>query len=199
VTSNRVKPADGDVTRDPVSPVTGAVICGVVKPVQLAYHVPDPERQARRCAAEFGWGPFFLLEHIPLARCRYRGTDARFDHTSAYGQAGEMMIELITQSDDSPSVLRDLYRADQTGVHHIAQFVPDLPACLASLRTRGVTIALEATTTNGVDFAMADTTATLGHMLELYEPVPALKRFYSYVRRAAEGWDGSEPVRRLQA
>lgn len=168
-----------------------------LKPVQIAYHVSDPETEARRCATEFGWGPFFLMEHIPLSECRYRGHAARFDHTSAYGQAGEMMIELISQPDDSPSVLRDLFRAEQRGIHHVAHFVPSLPAALSEFEARGVAIALEAATTNGVRFAMVDTSPALGHMLELYEPVSALQRFYKYVRRAAEGWSGDEPVRRL--
>ena len=50
----------------------------------------------------------------------------------------------------------------------------------------------------GVDFAMVDLTATLGHMLELYEPGPDLLRFYAYVRKCADGWDGSRPLRRLR-
>ena len=45
---------------------------------------------------------------------------------------------------------------------------------------------------------MVDLTATLGHMLELYEPGPDLLRFYAYVRKAAAGWDGSRPLRRLR-
>jgi hypothetical protein len=50
----------------------------------------------------------------------------------------------------------------------------------------------------GVDFAMIDTVTTLGHMLELYEPDKALEDFYAFVRRKAEGWDGSHPVRVLR-
>ena len=44
---------------------------------------------------------------------------------------------------------------------------------------------------------MVDSSAELGHMLELYEPGEALRRFYAYVRRAAQDWDGRDPVRRL--
>lgn len=169
-----------------------------LKPVQIAYHVPDPESAARRFARELGWGPFFLMEHIPLASCRYRGQPGVFDHTSAYGQAGEMMVELITQHGDAPSALRDLYRSDETGVHHVAYFVPDLTDALNELRSRGVALALEAVTTGGVAFAMADLSADLGHMLELYEQRDDLQKFYAYVRRAAQSWDGSDPVRRLK-
>jgi hypothetical protein len=57
---------------------------------------------------------------------------------------------------------------------------------------------MDAVTATGVRFAMVDTCADLGHMLELYEPSSGLTQFYSYVRRAAQGWDGGEPVRRLK-
>jgi catechol 2,3-dioxygenase-like lactoylglutathione lyase family enzyme len=169
-----------------------------LRPVQIAYHVPDPAAAAERCARDFGWGPFFLLEHIPLQWSRYRGTPAPFDHSSAYGQAGDVMVELITQHNDGPSALRDLYAPDETGVHHVACFVEDLEAALQAQRDRGVAIALEARTGTGVDFAMVDLSATLGHMLELYQPGEDLRRFYAHVRKCADDWDGSRPVRRLR-
>ena len=169
-----------------------------LRPVQVAYHVSDPEAAAVRCARDFGWGPFFLMEHIPLERSLYRGAPAEFDHTSAYGQAGELMVELITQHNDGPSALRDLFAPHETGVHHVACFVADLPAELQRYRKQDVAIALEARTKTGVDFAMVDVSASLGHMLELYEPNEDLRRFYAHVRKCAEGWDGERPVRRLR-
>ena len=102
------------------------MLFGTLKLVQIAYHVPDPEQAARGFASSFGWGPFFLFEHIALTRCLYRGTPATFDHSSAYGQAGDLMIELITQHGEAPSVLRDLYARNEVGVHHVAHFVTDL-------------------------------------------------------------------------
>jgi catechol 2,3-dioxygenase-like lactoylglutathione lyase family enzyme len=166
-------------------------------PVQFAYHVPDPAAAARHYAAAFGWGPFFLMEHIPLARSMYRGQRAVFDHSSAYGQAGSLMIEFITQHGDQPSALRDLYSATQSGLHHVASFVPDLPAALAAFRGRGYEAALEARTATGVEFEIIDTSRELGHMIEIYEPVGQLKRFYQHVRKASHDWDGRDPVRRL--
>jgi catechol 2,3-dioxygenase-like lactoylglutathione lyase family enzyme len=171
---------------------------GTLKPVQIAYHVPDPEQAARGFASAFGWGPFFLFEHIALSRCLYRGAAASFDHSSAYGQAGELMIELITQHDESRSVLRDLYARDEVGVHHVAHFVANLQDTLDQVRAAGDEIALDACTATGTRFAMLDTTRQLGHMVELYEPAGDLLKFYRYVRRAAEGWDGAQPLRRLR-
>jgi hypothetical protein len=173
-----------------------SVIVDCARPVQIAYHVPDPEQAAREYAGRFGWGPFFLFEHIALASCRYRGAKALFDHSSAYGQAGDLMIELITQHDDSPSVLRDLYTADEIGVHHVAHFVPSLGEALERARSSGVEVALEACTATGTHFAMLDVARELGHMIELYEGAGDLLKFYRHVRRAADGWDGAEPLRR---
>jgi hypothetical protein len=166
-------------------------------PVQIAYHVPDVESAARHYAAEFGWGPFFVLKHIPLEFARYRGREAVFDHSSAYGQAGDMMIEFITQHGDDPSAIRDMYESDQSGVHHVAFFIPDLQQAMAEFRQRGYEFALEARTTTGVDFVMADARADLGHMIELYENRDDLAKFYAFVRREAEAWDGRNPVRLL--
>jgi len=169
-----------------------------LEPVQIAYHVPDPERAAREFARRFGWGPFFLFEHIALSKCLYRGAPAVFDHSSAYGQAGELMVELITQHDDRPSVLRDLYARDAVGVHHVAHFVSDLPQALERARAAGADVALDACTLTGTSFAMLDTSRELGHMTELYEGTGDLLKFYRYVRRAAQDWDGREPLRRPQ-
>ncbi|HVW67405.1 MAG TPA: VOC family protein, partial [Steroidobacteraceae bacterium] len=167
-----------------------------LRPVQIAYHVPDPAAVAVRFARELGWGPFYLMEHIPLDTCLYRGRPAAFDHTSAYGQAGDLMVELITQHDDNPSVLRDVFAAGETGVHHVACFVPDLQAALNDFRAKGYAIALEAST-RGTSFAMVDAVSSVGHMLELYEPGAGLRRFYDFVKRQAQGWDGVNAVRRL--
>jgi hypothetical protein len=35
-------------------------------------------------------------------------------------------------------------------------------------------------------------------MIEFYEPQGDLLKFYRFVKRAAEGWDGAEPLRLLR-
>lgn len=168
-----------------------------LRPVQVAYHVPDPAAAAVRYARDFGWGPFFVMEHIPLAHSLHRGKPAPFDHTSAYGQAGDVMVELITQHDDSPSALRDMYGATESGLHHVAYFVPNLADALSAFRERGYEVALDARTATGTEFAMVDLVRELGHMIELYEQRDDLAKFYAYVKRKSEGWDGANPVRKL--
>lgn len=166
-------------------------------PVQLAYHVPDALAAAEEFARTRGWGPFFVMQHIPLASCLYRGSPAAFDHTSAYGQAGDLMVELIQGHGEAPSVLNEAFAPTATGLHHVAMFEDDLSAALASWESAGYALAMRATTTTGVEFAMVDTRSLFGHYLELYPPVRALQKFYAYVRAAAVDWDGTRPVRHL--
>ncbi|MEM9170831.1 MAG: VOC family protein [Pseudomonadota bacterium] len=166
--------------------------------VQIAYHAPDIARAAGEWRAR-GAGPFFLMEHIALSRCVVHGKPAAFDHSSAYGQCGDVMIELIRQNDDAPSPVRDLFDARTPGLHHLAVFVPTLDDALADAEARGMACALDATTQTGVRFAMVDARADYGCMLEFYARDAALDRFYAFVKRKAAGWDGADPLRVLTA
>lgn len=179
------KPAVGPIA----SPVSGIV--------QIAYHVPDIDAAARDFSARFGWGPFFILRHIPLASCTYRGAPGAFDHSSAYGQAGPVMVELVQQHNDGPSAVRDMYGPAEFGLHHMASFTDNLQDSLDRYAAAGFPTAMRALSKAGVEFAFVDLRATHGHMLELYEPSRPLAGFYKMVREAAENWDGSDPVRDL--
>lgn len=164
---------------------------------QIAYFVADARAAAAEHARVFGSGPYFVSEHIPLTRSLHRGVERPLDHTSAYGQWGPMMVEFVQQNNPGPSAFHDLYPegSGRWGLHHLALFVDDLEAELASHAREGRETALYAEMKGGFAFAMVDVTAALGHMIELYSPVPALTGFYDFVAAAATGWDGTDPVR----
>jgi len=176
------------------SPTAGAEFGRVV---QYAFHAPEIESAARRWSSSMRAGPFILLDHIGLAASRYRGNAMKFDHSSAYGQCGSMMIELIHQHDDSPSAVRDMFDAKTEGLHHIAVFVDDLAQSIEQARREGMEIALDAMTNDGVGFVVVDARQRHGVMLEVSEPSPALLRFYGYVKRKSENWAGADFLRRL--
>lgn len=154
--------------------------------VQFAWHSPDIEAAAQSWAAHAGAGPFFQLSHIPLASCLYRGAPTQFDHSSAYGQCGSVMLELIHQHGDDASVVRDAFASDQGGLHHAAVFVPDLNAAIGQGERYGWDCAMDAQTADGVRFVMLDARADYGLFIELYKPSEALTRFYGYVRYKSE-------------
>lgn len=167
---------------------------------QVAYFVPDIEAAARAHSEIFGSGPFFVLRHIPLAASEHRGVPHRFDHSSAYGQWGGVMIEFVEQHGDGPSAMHDLFPAGsgQFGLHHMAVFVEGLDAAIADFEARGHPLAQLSEVEGGTRFAFMDASATLGHMIELYEPGEALLGFYAMVRDAARDWDGTDVLRELQ-
>lgn len=166
-------------------------------PRQIAYFVPDARRAALEHHRQFGSGPFFMIDHVALARSEHRGRPSPLDHSSAYGQWGGVMVEFVQQHNPGPSAYHDMYPAGGSGLHHVALFVADLDAALADHAAQGHATAQFAVTTSGTAFAFVDTTASLGHMLELYEPSPGLSTFYAMVAAAAEGWDGSDPIRTI--
>ena len=168
-------------------------------PVQIAYAVNDLDAAARWWADVVGAGPFFVNEHIAVTNVRYRGQPGSFDHSSAYGQWGSVMVELVKDHTVGPSPVRDVVGVDGEGLHHLAFFAADLAAVSARLAALGWPEALYAETASGQAFMFHDATAQLGHMMELYEPTPALVGFYAAVADAALGWDGNDPVRSVRS
>jgi hypothetical protein len=165
--------------------------------VQNAYVVNDAAAAAERMVELMGAGPFFVFEHIPLSECLYRGGNSVLDHTSAYGQCGNVMMELVQQNNDGPSAFRDLYAPGEEGLHHVAMFSEALDTELSRYADLGFPTATLATTETGTRFAYVDTSAALGHMVELYQDDPGIRDFYAMVAAAAENWDGTDPVRAL--
>lgn len=176
---------------------TGELLSSQYQPVQIAYYVNDIEAAAARMAASTGAGPFFVIQDIQLDWCEHRGEPCNFIHSSAYGQLGELMLELVQQEDAGPSPFRDMYEAGTEGIHHTACFVDSIDDTLAHYQRLGFPLATRAKAALGTEFAFIDTRALLGHLLEIYVPTEALTDFYYLVREASIAWDGKDLLRRL--
>ncbi len=166
---------------------------------QLAYFVADVREAAAEHSRRFGSGPFFVLEHVALARSEYRGIACPLDHSSAYGQWGAVMIEFVMQHNSEASAFHDMYPrgSERFGLHHSAVFIDDLAAAIADFAADGLPLAHYAETATGTGFAFIDAVECYGHMIELYEPSDTLTGFYAMIASAAEGWDGSDCIRQL--
>jgi hypothetical protein len=158
-------------------------------PVQLAYAVDDVAEAARRWTAN-GVGPFFVIEHIDVRNVRINGAPSTFDHSSAYAQWGDVMVELICQHDSGGERI-----VGPSGIHHVACFVDDFESAAAQLTVSGIPEMLYAETAAGMQFAFHDARAERGHLVEIYERTDRLAWFYDMVRESAAGWDGSDPIR----
>ena len=152
-------------------------VCPLGRPVQIAYAVTDVTAAAERFAASTGAGPFFVVEHLALESARVHGEASSFDHSSAYGQWGDVMVELVHEH--TPPLVTP------GGLHHMAFMVDDLSEATAWCATQGWDETLFARTSGGQEFAFCDARRDLGHLVELYEPSERLRAFYEMVAAAA--------------
>jgi hypothetical protein len=164
------------------------------RPHHVGYVVESLARDVPRFAAAFGAGPFFGMEHIVFDEVTYRGASASYDHSSAFGQWGPVLVELTEVHDAQPAGLRAALTAPGAGIGHIAWLADSLEAETERLRQHG----LEPFHTGRTGPASAvwfDGGPLLGHPVEVLQRRDELLGFYSMVRGAAEGWDGSDPLR----
>jgi hypothetical protein len=168
--------------------------------MQLGFVVPDLERAAGHWA-RLGVGPFFLLEHIQLAECSYRGAPVSFDMSVAVGQWGPVQVELIRQNDAVPTIYTQFDGSRAGGLQHLGVMTDSVADHLERLAAHGIAPVQAGSTANGIRFAYVNTDvlpgAHPGGMIELIEHGPAIDGFFAMVREAAENWDGSRPLRRL--
>jgi len=165
--------------------------------VQVAYFVEDIRISAEAMSKTFGAGPFYIIDKIELKWGEHRGERCDFVHSSAYGQWGQVMMELVQQDSPGGSPFRDLYPPGKSGLHHVATMVDDLPTAYRHYEAAGMPLATRAMTLTGTEFAFLDATATLGHFIEVYERTDALMNFYAFIRNQAQAWDGAQPLREM--
>jgi hypothetical protein len=159
----------------------------------LGYVVEDLRAGVERFAADFGAGPFFVMEHIEFEEVTYRGEPAVYDHSSGFGQWGPILVELTQVHDARPAGLRDALVTPGRGIGHVAWLADDLEQETARLRAAG----LEPfhTGRTGPASAVWFEGGPLGHPVEVLQRRDEILGFYAMVANAAAGWDGSEPYR----
>ncbi len=162
--------------------------------MQNGFVVADWREAALHWAERLGVGPFFVVEHVAFAACRYRGEATAIDMSVAIAYAGDFQIELVQQHNDAPSIYRDFLAANAPGLQHVGALTEDLDAALDrnDLRDR---IVQDGETAAGQRFAYVDTTLHNGTMLEIIEMDAAMRRAFEFMRNAAAEWNGEDPVR----
>ena len=160
--------------------------------IQNAYYVADLDLAITRFHNLWDLGPFFVRRHIGLENVLYRGEPAALDISAAYTQAGNIMIELVTQHNDAPSIFRDRFAAHESGFHHVALDFGDHDSQVESFNSRGFESVTSFKTNEGRGATYLDTFELLGHATEIYIVNDSLRALYAKVRDAASTWDGKD-------
>jgi hypothetical protein len=159
----------------------------------MCYLVDDVRAGAADWASRLGAGPFVLLSHIELAP--FADPSITFDHSSAFGSWGNIMVELMEVHELQPASLREDFL--RPGLHHVTWFAPSLVEESRRLEQLGWPVFLSPTTPTGMTFTYHDARRDLGHFVNLYEKGEGTAAHYARVKELASGWDGSDPVREL--
>ena len=168
-------------------------------PHHSAYVVEDIETTVSRLVDQLGAGPFFLIEKVPVENVRSRGEPAEVVHNSAFVYCGEGAIELIQTVSLAPERVENAFSAPRPRIQHVAYVVPstEVVDLRSSLDERGLPQYLS-TWLGKVETTLHDASAALGHDIEIHADNDDLHGFFAMVRGAAEGWDGSEPLRPVE-
>ena len=167
--------------------------------VQMAFVVRDMRRSAEYFGKAFGAGPFFLLEHVPLANPNYRGRAVAPDFSVAIGFSGAMQIELIEQHCDTPSIYKEFLDAHGEGYHHVWRRVADFDKAKAEYEAMGWDAAWQVDSLGIGRCAYIDTHGQAGRYIEIMEFSPGLLKSWEEMERISDAWDGSDFFRPVPA
>lgn len=174
-----------------ISQVLGAIM-------QIAFVPHDFEAALDFWTKTMGVGPFYMLDHIPLVGVRYRGVPTDIDQSVALGYWGDMQIELIVQHNDAPSTYSEWLLAGREGVHHVGVAVPDMASAQALLESNGGTVVHEAELPGGAQASYIEMPGP-APIVELIHLDPKFDKLFDFIKSAAIGWDGKDPVRAIPA
>ncbi len=164
---------------------------------QNGYVVRDIEAALKHWTEVLGVGPFFAFDRAPITDFRFRGEASPLEVSIALANSGPLQIELIQQRNDAPSMYREFLAAGREGLQHVAtwseHFDADLERCLAA----GYEIGQSGAVGEGGRFVYFETEAHPGTVIELSEISGAKGRFFRHIEECAQGWDGSDPIRRF--
>jgi hypothetical protein len=165
--------------------------------VQIAYVVADIDRSMADFTAQLGIGPWFVRGPFVPPAGRLRGRPNAPTVSLARGFSGHMMVELVLQHDDGPSVYHEAGAPRRYGFHHWAIMTPDFDAQVRHYESAGFAEAYYDVLPSGARVMYVDSTDALSGMIEIVELNAAQHRVYTEIYQASVGWDGRDPVRRL--
>ena len=168
---------------------------------QNGYVVHDIEAALDHWTNVLGVGPFFYMEQVKVHDLRYRGQPTNAQASIALANSGELQIELIQLRNDAPSMWRDFLEAGHEGLQHFAYWM-DTPAAMDAALERAAALGYEIGQSGTVGengrFVYLCTEAHPGTVVELSEACGWKAEFFRKVAKAAENWDGSDPIRSVQ-
>jgi Glyoxalase/Bleomycin resistance protein/Dioxygenase superfamily len=83
------------------------------------YVVRDIAAAMQHWIEVWGVGPWFYIEHLPVTDFQYNGQPSPVELSIALANSGLLLVELIQQRNDAPSMYRDFLNAGHEGLQHV--------------------------------------------------------------------------------
>jgi glyoxalase/bleomycin resistance protein/dioxygenase superfamily protein len=165
--------------------------------IQIAYTVADIEQGMRHYAELLHVGPWFLVGPFVPPKGVYRGVMTTMKVSLALAYSGELMVELIQQHDQQPSVFQETLKTRGAhGFHHWAIGARDFEKATARYRSRGYQEAFTDTAPDplGCRVIYFDTGRDLPGMLEVIEMNTPAEQAFHKIYQAAQEWNGTDHI-----
>jgi catechol 2,3-dioxygenase-like lactoylglutathione lyase family enzyme len=162
---------------------------------QIGYVVTDLDK-ALAGWVELGVGPWFVMRGLPQ-RVTYRGEPCEITLSLALANSGDMQIEVIQQQDETPSIFTEFLTAGREGFHQLAYWTADFEATMRAVGEAGWPVVWSGGEDVGTRFVYVEPPNSPATIIEIMELTDITTGMAKFVRDAAEGWDGSDPIRNL--
>jgi catechol 2,3-dioxygenase-like lactoylglutathione lyase family enzyme len=144
-------------------------------PHHIGYVVEDLPAAVERWTRELGAGPFRTLAHIEFDEVTFEGAPAVYDHSSAFGAWGPVLVELTQVHEARPPGI-----SRPPGLGHVGFLAEDLEREVARLQHLGLRVFHTGRT--GPVHAVWLAGGPFGHPVEVLQQVPELLGFYASLR-----------------
>ncbi|MBC9249598.1 glyoxalase [Pseudomonas alcaligenes] len=165
---------------------------------QNGYVVRDIHAAMEHWINVLGVGPWFYVERVKTDYFRYRGEDSPLEMSVAIANSGDLQIELIQQHNDAPSMYKDFLDSGREGLQHVAYWTKDYQTIYDNALALGLKVGHEGQI--GGDkgrFSYFETELHPGSVVELSDISGPKGMFFEFVRKSAQNWDGSNPIRKI--
>lgn len=169
---------------------------------QVGYIVRDIEK-AMKDWIHIGVGPWFGLEKIPVTNFQYMGKPSAMSMSAAVTFAGYIEIELISPTNDAPSLYRDFLGSGREGIQHISHWVglDEFDVKSKMLFERGYIIGQSGEIGENSRFAyfIQPNDKQPGTIIEMSEMDESKEAFMKQLADICANWDASDPIRYTKA
>ena len=166
------------------------------KVCQNGYVVRDIEAALKHWTDVLGVGPFFYIDRVKCDWYTYRGEPSPVEMSIALANTGDLQIELIQQRNDAPSMYLDFLNAGREGLQHMSCWTVNYQADYDRALAAGYKVGHEGQIGGEQGrFVYFDTETHPGTVIEMSDISGAKGKFFAHIRRAAESWDGTDPIR----